>query len=296
MTTSAYFIVLSLSRDADERLRIIFRDADQSELARIKRRPSSDGLAPEDYGISFASSVDVKLSRRLLEIMLDALREFCARHKLFIGALAGPELALRFAPLRVLPHLNVVLWSGGLTIDDVRELQRLVRKRMRGLRLKLYGAVACYHLATRNDLRSVLTYMFKPIALGGAYLAAAERVNFEPSALDSLNQETNTFLRLLPDLFHQLRRVHRFGGCHRGSKKYFGIVSPRREAHREREAERRRKARKPQTMKKKVPRRPRCSNTNRFAFWLEAVTPKPPPVPPGPSRKSISPPEPGGDY
>lgn len=225
---------------------------------------------------------------------------------MFSGVIGGPELAVRLQPLRVLPHCNLICWSAGFSTDDARKFRRQIRDKMRNCRrltLRLYPSLACYRLTSPDDLRAVLRYFFKPIDLAGAYLSAAERVNYEPAGMENLNRDSNLFLTNLPLVFHRLPRLTRFGRCHASHRAYLGHVTDWRQRQRNLAAERRQRsrggvevrvdagkppARPPSSMERweqlvrHRTRHPLCRGHSRFYHWHEALVrrTRPPAWPP----------------
>lgn len=279
----AFYLVISLSGDADETRRLIFRDASNSDLIAVKSRSLAAPCQPDNYGVEFKTQEDVDQVRLVWKLIKSVVREFIKKQQI-CGVVGGPELALQFAPLRVLPHTNYLFWAKSFTERDARKLRELIKYKFdnsRPLKLKRYPSIACYRLLRREDLRRVLKYSNKAIDLAGAYNRASELFNYVPSAMSSLNYEVNRFLNHLLDVFSQVRRVERYGGCHAGSRNYFGVITPRRAARRERDAERRRNSSRPQCHNQHSsgarPQKLRRSKTNRFTYWLAVVMPKPPP-------------------
>ena len=239
-----FYIVLSLSSQPNEAQRFIFRDVGEVDLHQAKARSLAPPCTGDNYGIEFNTSADLIQCRLLWQIFADVMRHFTGngRGKIFSGVVAGPELAVRFQPLRVLPHSNFICWSPGFSADDARRLRREIRDRIRNCRrltLPLYPSLACYRLASPDDLRAVLRYSFKPIDLAGAYLTAGDRVDYEPVGMANLNRDTNTFLSNMPRVFHRLPRITRLGRCCASHREYFGHVTPYRQLQRQRGAERR---------------------------------------------------------
>ena len=239
-----FYIVISLSPNPDETNRLIVKDVSDDEFQNLKVRGTNEAFGGQDYGVEFHTGDDLRDCRILWSFFKDAVREFTGSKSgcWFSGAVGGPELAVRFQPLRVLPHANYLVWSPGFSADGARELRRFVRKKMlncRPLQTKLFPSVACYRLRTADDLRRVVKYIFKPIDLAAAYISAAERSNHTPAGLAHLNLETNEFLKNVLDVSWCLRRVSRYGRCNANHRDYFGHVTEYRRALRERDAERR---------------------------------------------------------
>ena len=287
-----------------------YHDFERTDRDGLKGSKLATPCDPGDYGVPFETGDDVEQCRLLWKLFNEAIHEFTGtgRHQRFLGVVGGPELAVQFQPLRVLPHCNFVVFTNSFTEDDARELRRLIRTKMRNcrpLKLKRFPSVACYRLRTRDDLRAVLSYSTKPIDLTGQYTRAAERIKFEPAAMAALNADLKEFLNRLPDAFHQLPRITRHGVCHPNSQGYIGQISDWRQARRERDAERRRALRQDGSRAQRKPKqsataakmKPRRSRSSRFAYWRRAVMPGPPPMPPSLSSivpRTISPPTTGG--
>ena len=245
--SEVYYVVISLSRDPDETHRLKFMDIGADELHELKHRvisaqPSTDSEC--GYGVGFGEYDDLLRCRLLWSFMAEAMQKFTGnKHgSLFSGVVGGPELAVQFEPMRVLPHANFLCWSPGFSVDAARSLRAFVRRKMRDCRLiesGLYPSVACYRLRSAEDLGRVIRYIFKPIDLAAAYTRGAELVDYVPSEMERLNQDVNLFLRNAQDVFWSLRRVGRYGRCSASHHSYIGEVSAYRHAQREIAAERR---------------------------------------------------------
>jgi hypothetical protein len=152
-------------------------------------------------------------------------------------------LAVRFNPLRVLPHANFIVWSPGFCSDAAHAIRKYLLKLMlncRGLKgRRLYPAIACYRLRAPEDLRKVTSYLCKPIDLAHAYLSASELVNFDPVKMIALNADLDHFLEFHPMLFRRLRRISHFGRCCAVHHQYLGHVTDYRQMQRDRNEERR---------------------------------------------------------
>lgn len=242
--TEVFYIVLSLSSNPDETQRLKFKDIGMDEFQNLTSRGASETCVDQEYGIEFQTGDDQRDCRILWNFFNEAICEFTGskRGSMFSGSVGGPELAVRFQPLRVLPHANYICWSSGFSVDGARRLRKFIRKKMRDCRClntKLFPAVACYRLAAKDDLRKVINYIFKRIDLATAYINAAERSDHMPAAMDSLNHETRQFLNNSLSIFWRLRRLSRYGRCCANHREYFGHVSDYRLAQRERNSERR---------------------------------------------------------
>jgi hypothetical protein len=245
--SEVHYIVLSLSRDPDETHRLKVTDIGEDEFHELKHRAVSaqhglDGAL--EYGVGFGGYDDLLQCRLLWSFMVEAIQTFTGgqRGSLFSGVVGGPELAVQFEPLRVLPHTNYLCWSPGFSVDGARSLRAFVRRKMRDCRqieAGLYPSVACYRLRTAEDLGRVIRYIFKPIDLAAAYTRAAELVDYVPTGMERLNQDVNKFLKNAQDVFWNVRRVSRHGRCHAQHHDYIGEVSAYRLAQREAAAGRR---------------------------------------------------------
>lgn len=293
----AHYLVLSFSRNPEESSRLKYQDDEGPDRGSSKGTKLASPCAPEDYGIPFETVADVEQSRLLWRLLGEAIRKFIGtgRNSRALGALVMPEIAVQLAPVRVLPHLNLIIWSHGLSLDDVRQLRRLIKGMMhncRRLKFNLHPSISCRRLTSPDDLQKVIAYSAKPIALAAAYSRAAGLVNHEPAQMAALNAEVYLFLRHLPDAFQRVRRVERLGGCHFGSGDYFGVETPQRAARHERDAERRRALRQNGSVARRNSKqsttpakpKPRRSRSSRFPYWQAAVMPGPPPPPPMHSR------------
>jgi hypothetical protein len=245
---AVYYIVLSLSRDRDDKHRLKFKDIGDDEFHGLNHRgasaPFTEVVNAGAYGVEFAVGDDLLQCRLLWQFMTEAIREFTGnkRGSLFSGVVGSPELAVQFQPLRVLPHANYLCWAPGFSVAGARELRSFIRTKMRDCRLLeagLYPSVACYRLRVADGLRRVVNYIFKPIDLASAYSRAAERVNYTPADMECLNRDVNSFLKNVPDVFWRLNRVSRYGRCSASHRSYIGEVSAYRQAEREAAAERR---------------------------------------------------------
>lgn len=238
-----YFIVISLSREPNEKKRLIFTDLTKSEMEQAKLSGCTEqGL--QNYGIPFSGVEPEAECRVYWRIFQEVIHEFTGRKKLFSGAFGGPELAIRFLPLAVLPHVNYIAWSPGLCADDLRRLRRVLREKLRGCRKITPGVfpkLSVYRILNTKDYRAVIKYMFKPIDVGFAYRVATDAVDYEPELLQQLNSHVDFFLENLPQTFTGIHRMTRFGFCSPTSGHYMGIVTPERQERREKDAARRKR-------------------------------------------------------
>ena len=227
-----YFIVLSLSGEPDERKRIIFKDLTKAEWQQIKAQGCFEQGKPINYGIPFADPEDVLQGRIYWEKFAGTIKKFTGRGKLFAGAFGGPELSVRFLPLRALPHANYVAFSDGLTRDDVRAMRRALRGFLRGCRRLghgVYPKVAVYRLPSQTDLREVIDYIFKPIGIAVPYALTADKLDYQPAGMRSLNADVNLFFDNMCLAFDGLDRMNRYGVCNPAARKnYIGTVSEER--------------------------------------------------------------------
>jgi len=239
-----YYVVTSLSREADEKKRLIFKDLTKSERDQIKVSGCAEQDSLDNYGIPFNGPTPELESREYWRVFHEVIHEFTGRGRLFSGAFGGPELAVRFLPLAVLPHANYIVWSPGLRSDDIRRLRRALRNKLRGCRTitpGLYPKVAVYRIHENDDYQAVIKYMFKPIDIGFAYTVAADAVGNDPKALERLNFQTDCFLEDLPTAFTGVHRMTRFGFCSASSGDYVGVVTPERQERREKDTQRRKR-------------------------------------------------------
>jgi hypothetical protein len=240
--TECYFIVLSLSSDPGETNRLIFKDLTKSEMEQIKLSGQTEQNHLDDYGIPFRGPMPEVECQTYFRIFREAIHDFTGRGKLFSGAFGGPELAVRFLPLAVLPHANYIAWSPGLCGDDLRRFRRAIREKMRGCRTILsgqYPKLSVYRIQDNKDYRAVIKYIFKPIDVGFAYGVAADAASENEEHLIPLNRETDNFLEDLPMIFSGIHRMNRFGFCSTSSENYVGMVTPERQERREKDAVRR---------------------------------------------------------
>jgi hypothetical protein len=239
-----YYVVLSLSGERDERKRIIFKDLTKSEMQQIKAQGCFEQGKITNYGIPFSAPVDVLDARIYWDIFARATHEFTGRRDPLAGAFGGPELSVRFYPLGVLPHANYVGFSDGLTYDDIRALRRTIRQHLRGCRgitHRMYPKVSVYRLLAKEDLRRVIEYMSKPIGIAIPYALSADKLDYQPGGMQSLNDDVDTFLDNMGLAFAGLDRMNRYGVCSpsAGTKNCIGVVSEERRERRAVDAKRR---------------------------------------------------------
>lgn len=269
-----YYLVIGLSRESDETKRLIFKDLDQAERQLIALAGDAEQADMKDYGIKPANELeDYDLAcQAIWRIFSETMHHFTGRKskQIFMGGFGGPELSVRFTPLAVLPHANYIVFSRGLSTDDLRRFRRELSRRFRNCRRVesgLYPKVSLYRVAEPEDFHDVVKYMFKPIDVGFAYATAADccfhsltenlkrkpitvgqayamaagAADGEGRSLKNLNQQVDCFLERLPLIFHNVRRLRRYGCCSPRSKDYIGIVTVEKEERRQADAERRAK-------------------------------------------------------
>jgi hypothetical protein len=195
------------------------------------------------FGLPFEFNDDLRDCRILWNFFMEAIRAYTGdKHGcLFNAAVGGPELAVRLNPLRVLPHANYIAWSPGFSIDHARQLRRYVRQKMRDcrpLQTKLFPCIACYRIRSSDDLRRIANYIFKPIDIATAYKNGVTSTNQTPQELSALNSQVKLFLKSVVDVFSNFSRIRRYGRCNANHSQYFGQISPRRLAQRQRMASR----------------------------------------------------------
>jgi len=99
---------------------------------------------------------------------------------------------------------------------------------------------SCLSNLAREDLLRVISYIFKPIAVGKAYERAAGRNAWNASSVEVLNNEVNLFLVNLSLVFYDVHKIRRYGICHCGStSRYIGYVTEHRKQRSEKAAKRR---------------------------------------------------------
>jgi hypothetical protein len=237
-----YFMVLSLSREWDETKRLIFKDLTISEMQQIKRRGQSEQGKLDNYGVPFEEPLDLCEAWKYWGKMAETIHNVTGRNRMFTGAFGGPELAVRFMPLAVLPHANYIVWSREICAGDVREVRRILREKLRGcrdIRPGLYPHVAVYRISSNDDLQRVIKYVFKPIALAHAYTLVASQLRDQPDQMLRLNEQVNFFFENIVIVSDGMHRMNRYGFCHASSKNYVGAVTETRRQRRIADAERR---------------------------------------------------------
>jgi len=242
-----FFVVISLSREVDETKRLIFTDLDKSEMEQIKAAGINEQGDVDNYGIGFANADHVE-ALVYWDIFGSAISQFTrkGRRQRFTGAFGGPELSVRFMPLEALPHANYLAWSPGLSADQVRELRRIIREKMRGCRrIKsgLYPKVSVYRIQTKEDFQCVIKYIFKPIDILWAYRLPASGLECEPEDMIRLNDQVNIFFQHMLAVFDRTPRMNRYGFCHAASSAYIGHVTRERRERRKKDAKRRKERR-----------------------------------------------------
>lgn len=241
-----YYIVLSLSGDLDERKRIIFKDLTKAEWEQIKARGCFEQGKQINYGIPFTEPEDLLKARIYWEQFARTIKQFTGRKKPFAAAFGGPELSVRFLPLRALPHANYVAFADAVTRDDARAMRRVLREFLRGCRrldYRVYPKVAVYRLPSHTDLREVTDYIFKPVGIAIPYALTADKLDYQPDGMRDLNQEVNQCLDNIRYVFTGLARMNRYGVCNpsAGEANYIGTVSEERLERRANDAKNREK-------------------------------------------------------
>jgi hypothetical protein len=230
-----FYVVPSLSSDPREDRRFVFKDSSERQ-SRQGDHGTQDPLLENSYGLPFETFEDLRDARIIWGIIIDAIREFTGDRRAcpFSGAFGGPELSVRFRPLRALPHANFIISSSGFSADGARKLRSFIREKMRNSRLlqtKIFPSIACYKLSSTEELRRVINYISKPIDFVTAYRNAAPP-GCTPRELARLNAETDTFLKNADQVFWGLCRISRYGRCHPAHHDYFGFVTDRQRAQR----------------------------------------------------------------
>lgn len=230
---AVYYVVLSLSGEPDERRRIIFKDLTKEEWEQIKARGCFEQGKQINYGIPFADPEDLLKTRIYWKQFARTIKKFTGQKKPFAAAFGGPELSVRFLPLRALPHANYVAFADGVTCDDVRAMRRVLREFLRGCRRvdhRVYPKVAVYRLPSRTDLQEVTDYIFKPIGIAIPYALTADKLDYEATGMCLLNRDVNLFLDNMSVVFSGLDRMNRYGVCNpsAGEDNYIGTVSEER--------------------------------------------------------------------
>ena len=235
-----FYLVFSLSRNPDERQRLTIEPA-LAEYWGTSRSTTSagcspDGIKQEDYGIEFKGPDQAVEAHALYSIITTVMREFLDGRKVASGAILAPEVAVRFMPMRILPHVNVILWCDDCQEEHVRELRRAVKQKMRDCRVVeggLYPALFASLISHSDEFERVVKYVYKPINLATSYESAAAIVNYNPEGLADLNNQVNQFVvSVLPSIFKQIDRHIKLGNCHAASNGYIGTVTEQRQRQR----------------------------------------------------------------
>jgi hypothetical protein len=239
-----YFITISLSRDARESGRLIFKDLTKSDMEQIKHGVLADPA--DSRGLRFVHPEDYIACQGYWEIQKQII-ERAIKKGWLSGAVGAPEIAGRLGPLSVLPHRHYVAFSPGLSADRVREMRRWMKALIRQSRRisdKMQPSLAVYRITTKDDYEAVLKYCFKPIAIEQAYDVAVATSHRTPNFLHRLNYETNLFLDGIDLVFASTWTLDRRGICSTSSADYCGHVTPERMKKRVKERKRwpRRKA------------------------------------------------------
>jgi hypothetical protein len=241
-----WFLTLSFTRETDEKRRLVYKDLEERYWEQITERGAMDGCLYRKPALPFDSGADYLQCANYLKIMQHVMKEF-SDAKRFRGAVGAAEVATWFQPLSVIPHMHYVVFASSFSEDDARDLRRRLKDLIRNSRQiadRMQPSVACYRLPASEDLRRVLGYCFKPVALNVAYKVALCRGEYSVRRLDALNEELNMFLEGFEVVFTEVLTVHRLGICNPCADEYCGIVTEERQEKREMEQERRRKRRK----------------------------------------------------
>jgi hypothetical protein len=220
-----YYLVTSTSRNADYRQRFKFIDGGMRPL--LKRLADC-----VDHHIPVTEE-NIAICAKLLREYQDAIGDHSRLYKnrLFEGSIIVPEFAVKLLPLSVVPHLNIIAFTQpGFSSEHLAMLLRDLALRLhnntelRRWRSKLgglYPAVYASRLLSGDNLRGVLRYISKPIALGDAY-REARRFADGRHAKVALNDEVNSFLLSLPKGFDKIKVVTTYGICDPRARNYVG--------------------------------------------------------------------------
>jgi hypothetical protein len=269
-----FYIVLGISKNPDEKSRLKFQGLETSLSPRWETSLDEN---EDSYGMPFESQRDVQQIKALYDINSDVTREFIgngARGPL-IAAVGGPEIAVRLLPLRVLPHFNLICWTRDFTEADARNFRSEIRKKIRNSRIidsSIYPALGAFRLASQEDLKRVLQYSMKPVALADAYHSASSSAPDNKDTLRILNRNVNHFFLNVTEAFANRRRIDRFGRCNSVNKYYIGISWRNR---RKRPRDRKTTSREGSRPRNPIPyAKPRCSS--RIKYLLEKENKWPP--------------------
>ena len=222
-----WFLTLSLTRETDEKRRFVYKDLEERDWEQITERGATDGCLHTKPALPFDSGADYLQCAKYLKIMQRVMKEF-SDAKRFRGAVGAAEVATWFQPLSVIPHMHYVVFASSFSEDDARDLRRRLKdliRNSRGVADKMQPSVACYRLPASADLRRVLAYCFKPIALNVAYKVALCRGEYSVRRLDALNEELDMFLEGFEVVFTEVLTVHRLGICNPCADEYCGVVT-----------------------------------------------------------------------
>lgn len=233
------FITLSLSRDAREEARIVYKDLTRSEIEQIKEGCLADGLNKQ--GLRFVDAEDLIQCQAYWDVCKKVIR-YAEQKGWFSGAVSAPELAVQFNPVTVLPHEHGVGFSPGFCAENAREMRRYMKRLIRQCRAisdKMHPSVYIYRITSKEDYEAVLKYCFKPIAIERAYGLASAVAGRDPVALARIDRGVERFIENVVLAFSEVHRIRRYGICLATHKGYCGHVTDERKKKRKKEAERR---------------------------------------------------------
>ena len=232
--------------ESDHQARLVYKNFEQAEWQQIAKR----GLAQpfQHYGIPFERSgysVDdcvfyAEIFRRVIDEAVD--------EGYILGAIGSFELAVRFLPLGVLPHLHLIVFSRGLCKEHVQEIRRRLKqaiRKSRRLEYKLQPDVSVLRLRESKDYRAALGYCFKRLKIEKAYAHAAHCLDYEKEKMEMLNRDFDWVFDNIRLVYLELGNpVYRYGICHPLHSDYCFAVTDERMEKREAEAERRKEMKK----------------------------------------------------
>jgi hypothetical protein len=232
--------------ESDHQARLVYKNFEQEEWQQIAKR----GLAQpfQHYGIPFERSgyfVDdcvfyAEIFRRVIAEAVD--------EGYILGAIGSFELAVRFLPLGVLPHLHLIVFTRGLCKEHVQEIRRRLKqaiRKSRKLEYKLQPDVSVLRLRESKDYRAALGYCFKRLKIEKAYAHAAHCFDYEKEKMELLNRDFDWVFDNIRLVYLELGHpVYRYGICHPLHSDYCFTVTDERMEKREAEAERRKEMKK----------------------------------------------------
>lgn len=232
--------------ESDHQARLVYKNFEQAEWQQIAKR----GLAQpfQHYGIPFERSgyfVDdcvfyAEIFRRVIDEAVD--------EGYILGAIGEFELAVRFLPLGVLPHLHLIVFSRGLCKEHVQEIRRRLKqaiRKSRKLEYKLQPDVSVLRLRESKDYRAALGYCFKRLKIEKAYAHAAHCLDYDKEKMELLNRDFDWVFDNIRLVYLELGNpVYRYGICHPLHSDYCFVVTDERIEKREAEAERRKERKK----------------------------------------------------